>query len=93
MATITVRIIGLEGCDSEHRAELPAAAVPMLQFIAAQSDSPAPWSTLAQAMITLAIAGAQQYVEAWAKLAIRESTAQLFAHMKGKGIDKKSETC
>ena len=77
MATITVRIIGLDGCDSEHRADLPTAAVPMLQFIAAQSDGPAPWSTLAQAMITLAIAGAQQYVLDWAKRSLKDTLAAM----------------
>jgi len=77
VATITVRIIGLEGCDSEHRTELPASVIPLLRFISEQSERPAPWSTLAQAMITLAIAGAQQYVLDWAKRSLKDTLAAL----------------
>jgi hypothetical protein len=77
VATITVRIIGLAGCDSEHRAELPATAVPMLQFITAQSDSPAPWSTLAQAMISLAILGATVYLTDFSKRSLKDTLAAL----------------
>jgi hypothetical protein len=81
MATVRVEVQDFGEFDGTVTIPLPYPLLPLLRFVGEQSGKAAdgaPWSSLAQALVTLAVTGAQHYVAEWARVAVKRSAAQLF---------------
>ena len=81
MATVRVEVQDFGEFSSIWSIGLPHSVLPLLRFIGEQSGKArdgAPWETLAQALVTLAVTGAEHYVQDWARAAVKRSATQLF---------------